>query len=148
MSPKAIFTRTVHEPLRDGRVQLARVHGDTVELAAPLATTASLASGDCLLRPADGSEAPLRRIVAAVGTPVQGLTLEPGAGADFQSGGQADILVRLQRPHVDAARCIGCGMCEHECPVSGLRAIRVYAENESRSGPGRMLLEGGKGGRP
>jgi ferredoxin len=48
--------------------------------------------------------------------------------------------VRLSRPFVDAARCIGCGMCEHECPVSGRRAIRVYSENESRSGSGRLLI--------
>jgi ferredoxin len=49
-------------------------------------------------------------------------------------------VVRLQRPFMDPARCIGCGMCEHECPVSGRRAIRVYSENESRSRPGRMLI--------
>jgi len=41
---------------------------------------------------------------------------------------------------VDAARCIGCGVCEHECPIAGLRGIRVSYENESRSGPGRMLV--------
>ncbi|MBF0258675.1 MAG: 4Fe-4S binding protein [Desulfamplus sp.] len=38
----------------------------------------------------------------------------------------------LQRPLVDPHRCIGCGVCEHECPVKGKRAIRVTAENESR----------------
>jgi ferredoxin len=48
--------------------------------------------------------------------------------------------VRLQRPHVDPAKCIGCGMCEHECPIAGRRAIRVYSENESRSRTGRMLI--------
>ncbi len=55
-------------------------------------------------------------------------------------GGRVDIVVKLSRPFVDAARCIGCGMCEHECPVSGQRAIRVYSENESRSRRGRMLI--------
>ncbi len=42
-------------------------------------------------------------------------------------------VVRLQRPFVDPRYCNGCGICEHVCPVSGLRAIRVTAENESRS---------------
>ena len=45
----------------------------------------------------------------------------------------------LQKPYVDPARCIGCGICEHECPVSGLRAIRVTAENESRTRSHRLL---------
>ncbi len=53
--------------------------------------------------------------------------------------------VRLQQPFVDPARCNGCGICEHECPVSGLRAIRVTAENESRS-RARSLYPGSKRG--
>ena len=42
-------------------------------------------------------------------------------------------LATLRQPYVVAELCIGCGICEHECPVTGLRAIRVTAENESRS---------------
>jgi MauM/NapG family ferredoxin protein len=48
--------------------------------------------------------------------------------------------VRLQRPVVDPARCIGCGVCEHECPMNGLRAIRVTADNESRDRGHAILL--------
>lgn len=44
-----------------------------------------------------------------------------------------DRVVRLERPYVDPRYCTGCGICEHVCPVSGLRAIRVTAENETRS---------------
>lgn len=62
----------------------------------------------------------------------------PGAGP----GGRPLV---LRRPVVDPSRCTGCGICEHECPVSGLRAIRVTAENESRSRD-RRLLPGGPGG--
>jgi ferredoxin len=61
-------------------------------------------------------------------------------GGQVFYGAKVDITVRLQRPYVDAAKCTGCGMCEHECPVSGLRAIRVYSENESRSRSGRLLI--------
>jgi polyferredoxin len=35
--------------------------------------------------------------------------------------------ITLQRPTVLAGRCIGCGLCEYKCPVSGESAIRVYA---------------------
>jgi ferredoxin len=53
---------------------------------------------------------------------------------------QVNIAVRLERPFVDPARCIGCGMCEHECPVAGQRAIRVFSENESRAVSGRLIV--------
>jgi polyferredoxin len=33
--------------------------------------------------------------------------------------------VALQRPLVVSGRCIGCGLCEYKCPVSGEAAIRV-----------------------
>jgi MauM/NapG family ferredoxin protein len=48
--------------------------------------------------------------------------------------------VQLQQPHVDPEACNGCGICQHECPVSGRPAIRVTAENESR-GDGGMFLK-------
>jgi len=34
--------------------------------------------------------------------------------------------VTLQLPHVLRDLCIGCGICEYKCPVSGEAAIRVY----------------------
>jgi formate hydrogenlyase subunit 6/NADH:ubiquinone oxidoreductase subunit I len=36
-------------------------------------------------------------------------------------------LIKLQRPTVVPGRCIGCGLCEFKCPVSGESAIRVRA---------------------
>lgn len=135
VSPKAIFTRPVFEPLRDGRFLPVAAEGATVRLGAPLPPGRNLAGGDYFLRPADTPERAPWRIVAASATAI---TLEAPLPADA-AGRDLELLVRLQQPHVDPARCIGCGMCEHECPVSGLRAIRVTNENESRSGRGRML---------
>ncbi|MDJ0522749.1 MAG: 4Fe-4S dicluster domain-containing protein [Planctomycetota bacterium] len=31
----------------------------------------------------------------------------------------------MQRPYVDPKLCVGCGICEHECPIRGPAAIRV-----------------------
>jgi formate hydrogenlyase subunit 6/NADH:ubiquinone oxidoreductase subunit I len=31
----------------------------------------------------------------------------------------------LKRPYVDPAKCVGCGICEHECPIRGPAAVRV-----------------------
>jgi ferredoxin len=35
-------------------------------------------------------------------------------------------LLTVQRPHVVRERCIGCGICEYQCPLSGPAAIRVH----------------------
>ena len=34
--------------------------------------------------------------------------------------------VTVKRPHVLRDQCIGCGICEYQCPVGGEAAIRVY----------------------
>ena len=140
VSPKAIFVRTTFEPIRDGQGLTTRVLSKGVDLYAPLPPGINLASGDYYLRVTDQPGTALRRITGLSGNR---LTLDkPLAvnGGQVFYGAKVDIMVRLQRPHVDASRCIGCGMCEHECPVSGLRAIRVYSENESRSRSGRLLI--------
>ena len=50
---------------------------------------------------------------------------------------------RTRRPYVDPALCIGCGICEHECPVTDEAAIRVTAIGETRSRDRRLLMDGG-----
>jgi len=49
--------------------------------------------------------------------------------------------VVLQRPVVEPARCIGCGVCEYKCPVHDERAIHVSSVGESRSPLNVLLLE-------
>jgi ferredoxin len=39
--------------------------------------------------------------------------------------------VRLQRPRVVRELCIGCGVCEYQCPLGGEAAVRVYAPAEA-----------------
>ncbi len=40
--------------------------------------------------------------------------------------------VRLRQPFVVENLCIGCGICEHKCPIQGEAAIRVTSAGESR----------------
>ena len=49
---------------------------------------------------------------------------------------------RLQRPRVEPARCVGCGICENKCPVGEDAAIRVTSVGETRN-PLNRLLAGG-----
>jgi len=50
--------------------------------------------------------------------------------------------VRLQRPSVDPAACVGCGLCEAKCPVADRAAIRISRAGESRSPQSTFLLGG------
>ena len=34
--------------------------------------------------------------------------------------------VVVQRPYVLADLCIGCGICEYQCPVEGQAAVEIY----------------------
>ncbi len=49
-------------------------------------------------------------------------------------GAVAAINLEFKVPKIDTALCIGCGLCEMECPVVGdRRAVYVTAEGETRS---------------
>ena len=54
-------------------------------------------------------------------TPQKSIRLEEAEVMD--SSGQ---IITVQRPSVLRDLCIGCGICEHYCPLEGTAAIRVY----------------------
>lgn len=50
-------------------------------------------------------------------------------------------IVVLNKPFMVPDLCIGCGICEHECPVKDDRAVYVTAVGESRSRERKLLLK-------
>ena len=50
-------------------------------------------------------------------------------------------LAKVGRPHLDPTQCIGCGACEHVCPVQDQPAVYVTSVGESRSKTNVILLE-------
>jgi polyferredoxin len=48
--------------------------------------------------------------------------------------------IELKRPFIDPVKCIGCGICEHECPVKDDPAVYVTAIGETRSKDRSLLL--------
>ncbi len=139
VSPKAIFVHEVFETVRGGIVHVAKTGESSIDLREATLKSTQFATGDYHLRiVAEGME---KRYPIGTNTD-QTISLPDGRRFDeaLPLGSAVEIQVRLQRPQVDPERCIGCGVCEHECPVTGLRAIRVTAENESRSRKRSLLL--------
>ena len=139
VSPKAIFGREAYETVRNGALTVREGGPMHVLLAGAMPTEGTWATGDYFVRRADQADEEPRRILEQTADtiridPASAWTSPPAAGSYVQ------VQLRLQRPYVDPSKCIGCGVCEHECPVSGRRAIRVTAENETRSRDRSLLL--------
>jgi polyferredoxin len=49
-------------------------------------------------------------------------------------------MVTLNKPYMRPELCIGCGICEHECPVADEKAVYVTAVGETRSKNRSLLL--------
>jgi polyferredoxin/ferredoxin len=141
VSPKAIFTREVYESIQEsGPLRVAQAGPDTIRFDTRQLPVDGLATGDYFCRILGRSGDPLRRIVANSADSVN-LVSDPVWQDVPSPGSQVDIVIRLQQPYVRPELCIGCGVCQHECPVRGHRAIRVTAENESRNREHRMVLK-------
>jgi len=55
--------------------------------------------------------------------------------------GRRGETITLRRPQIDPVLCVGCGICEHECPVTDLAGVRVTAVGETRSRTAGLLLD-------
>ena len=136
VSPKAIYTQECFNTVRDGILTVTKVAANIIEVEQTLVPD-KFASGDyyCTV---EGKER--RKIIANNEN-----SLEVSPDVQFVKilvpGSKIELQVCLQRPFVDIEKCIGCGVCEHECPVSGRKAVRVSAEGETRSAQRALLLK-------
>jgi polyferredoxin len=140
VSPKAIRTRQAFNTIDTAAaLMVARADATYIEFQTTVAGASQWATGDyyCVV-PSFPDHLP-RRIVSSW---ERGFKI--AAGRPFKSpppsGSAVEVLIRLQQPYVDPEHCIGCGVCEHECPVPGKRAIRVTADGESRDRNHALLL--------
>ncbi len=140
VSPKAIFVKESFATVRDGNLDDARISGNSILLSRPLLQPNRFDTGDFFVMIEGGGISERTRILSNSNNSI---TLESNALPELTAADSKRIVlqVRLQAPQVDPERCTGCGICEHECPVSGQRAIRVSAEGESRQRKHSLLLK-------
>lgn len=136
VSPKAIYTQECFNTVRDGILTVKKVTDNIIEVEQAIVSD-KFASGDyhCTV------ESDERRKITA--NTENSLEISPDGQfvKILVPGGKIEVQVRLQQPFVDIEKCTGCGVCEHECPVSGKKAIIVSAEGETRSTDRKLLLK-------
>jgi polyferredoxin/Pyruvate/2-oxoacid:ferredoxin oxidoreductase delta subunit len=140
VSPKAIFVKESFATVRDGNLDVAKISGVSVLLSKPVLPSNRFDTGDFFVLVESVDISARRRILSNSQNSIimeSPVSPEP-VSADLK---KCSLQVRLQAPQVDPVRCTGCGICEHECPVSGLRAVRVSAEGESRDKKHSLLLK-------
>ena len=140
VSPKAIFLRSAEEVLRLGVMAVSSATASTLTSAAQQWQDNVYATGDHICEIVGGAGTGQRRMIKSNGSDTLSIGAEEVFEPALDDTSRFVIKVQVSRPHVAPELCIGCGICEHECPVSGLRAIRVTAENETRSKERSLLL--------
>ncbi|MCH7558271.1 MAG: 4Fe-4S binding protein [Planctomycetes bacterium] len=136
VSPKAIYTQECFNTVRDGILTVKKVTDNIIEVEQTI-VPGNFAGGDFYF----AIEAEERRKITANTENSLEISLGRQFGKMPLPGSKIEVQVRLQQPFVDIEKCIGCGVCEHECPVSGRKAIRVSAEGETRSTDRKLLLK-------
>jgi len=136
VSPKAIYTQECFNTIRDGVLTVKKATDNMIETVEDNLSLDKFATGDyyCITK---GGER--MKIVANTENSIE-ISLNEQFEKTPAASGKIEVQVRLQRPYVDIEKCIGCGICEHECPVSGKKAIRVSAEGETRNADRKLLL--------
>lgn len=142
LSPKAIYTREIFSTIRDGILTVKKVKGDKIEFIETIEPD-KFATGDyyCLFDIEITLPITLPHRIKIIENTKNTIKISKSFKNVPPVNSTIEMQVRLQRPYVDIEKCNGCGICEHQCPVSGKKAVRISAEGETRN-PDRPLLPG------
>jgi polyferredoxin len=140
VSPKAIQTHEVFNTIdTGGKLIVAKGDITVIEFQSVVPNMNRYSTGDYYAVVLSETDQAPRRIIDTWERGLRIAEAHPFESTPREGTG-VDIRIRLQQPYVDLQHCIGCGVCEHECPVPGKRAIRVTADNESRNREHALLL--------
>lgn len=145
-SPKAIYSERVMRTVRDGRKVVLSSTADSVTVgdwakadltaAQPAHFRNDQWKGDdtttfhLTLQHVDG----ITETHRIIGNDADTLTIQGRFFRQPATGTSLFLQIELAIPKIDTSLCIGCGICERQCPVVGdRRAVYVTAEGETRS---------------
>ena len=145
-SPKAIYGQRLMRVVRDGqKMALSTTHNSVTvanrpepgqAVGDPTVFEIDRWRGDTTtqyfieVRHTDG----ITETHRVVGNDADTLIIEGRFARPLQPGASVTLQMEFKVPKVDTELCIGCGICERECPVVGdRRAVYVTAEGETRS---------------
>ena len=123
-SPKAINTRMVTHPLT-GWLTIERYSIDgTIEVAEKIAVPSGV---DLLARVYSQHEGLAVEAVFDNRIKLSHPTTMVGTGMSLQ------LCTKLAQPYVNPHLCVGCGVCQHVCPLEKAKGVVVYPENKNNS---------------
>jgi polyferredoxin/formate hydrogenlyase subunit 6/NADH:ubiquinone oxidoreductase subunit I len=126
VSPKAIYTREIFNPVLSTD-KIKQTQGGEILLGENSLEPDKFATGDYYCQFTAGGKT-IRLAIAANSSD----TIKVSETISDMPANNIQIVLRLQRPYVNPKLCIGCGICQHECPVGGKGAVIVTAYGQSR----------------
>ena len=130
VTPKAIYVRDIYETVREGLRRVIKTESNFIYLSGSPMKPDIYGTGDHYLALSSSGIQNRYRIMSNTSDSV---AINPADTTGINVSETVRIEVLLHQPLVDMDKCIGCGTCEHECPVNNPRAIHITAQNESRN---------------
>jgi polyferredoxin len=129
VSPKAIYTRTVFADAAGQSYRIKNINDNTIQLEESSLAAQRFSTGDYYCQFSSEGKIAQTKIISNTADTV---VISADTPALPQTGGSIQIQIRLQQPYINPVLCIGCGICQHECPVSGKGAVFVTPFGQTR----------------
>ncbi|MEN6386309.1 MAG: 4Fe-4S binding protein [Phycisphaerales bacterium] len=131
VSPKAIYTKEVFVTVLSSSLDLFNSITGSIKLKESVMIPDKFATGDYYCLYSNNGNPVRKKIISNTADEIVFSPDNPPASM-YKLENEIQIQVRLQRPYVNSSKCIGCGICQHECPLTGKGAVIVSAYGQTR----------------